>query len=796
MFKQNLRLFFRVITRQRLHSVLTIGGLGLGLTAVLLAFVFIQDERSFDSMHHKMDRLYRVNKWVTDPSGERFQDAETPGRMAAALDEDFPEVEAAAKVAPWFDKVLLSYEDQNQWIDNWVFADSNFFYLFDFQLLGGADPNQVLAAPGQIVLSQSLAKRLFGDRDPIGKSIQGLNDQLYTVSAVVADAPRQSHLQFDALVSWASTQPGSNVLNFGFMNNWLGQTVYTYLLLRDPNQKAAVDGKLADFTARYMPNRADRYSYYLQPLEDIYLNSYDLRYVRFDKMGSAAFLRTFSWIALLILLIACFNYINMTTARSLQRAKEVGVKKVLGARRRQLLNQFLTETLGMVGVSTLLAAAFSPVLLPKLNNWFNKDIPNEALLSPSTVLFLVLVLGLTSLASGLFPGFILSRFKPISIVQGKSMFSPRGEWPRQILTTLQLTVSVGLIIGTILLQKQFGFLMDRDLGFDKEQVLVMHTPPGIDSSATAFRSVLSQVAGISSVSICQATVKDGTFGTTVMPYKESNEELPVQLFRVDSSYLNTYGIEMNDGRFLGRSSDLNPGAILINEAFANQMGWENPLEENIRFSAGGTPIQIVGVIKDFHFSSLHDAVSPIVMALDPRQSNISVRFKPDQLATVLPQLKQAWEQFEARFPFEYYFLDEFFGQQYTAERQMLRVISLFSIVAILIACLGLYGLTAFAIARRRKEIGIRKVLGASISGIVGLLSRSFLRMVGIALFIATPLVWYFGQAWLENFAYHINLSWWMFLSAGGLMTLIVLLTVGSQSVQAASRSPIHALRTE
>lgn len=796
MLKHNLRLFLRVISRQRLHSLLTIGGLGLGLTAVLLAFVFIEDEQRFDQLHQKKDRLFRVNKWVQDPGGERFKVAETPGLMAAAMDQDFPEVEAAARIAPWFDEVLLSYEDQHHSIKNWVFADSNFFYLFDFQLVAGVDPQKVLSAPGQMVISESLAKRLFGDRDPLGKSIRGLNDQMFTVSGVIEDAPRESHLQYDALVSWASTQPASNVLNFSFMNNWLAQTVYTYVLLRNSDQQEAVNDKMAGFTAQYMSNRTDRYDFYLQPFSEIYLHSNDIRYLRLDKLGSAAFLKTFSWISLLILLIACFNYINMTTARSLQRAKEVGVKKVLGAKRKQLLAQFLAETMGMVSLATLLAAALSPVLLPRLNHWFNKEIPNEALLSPSTFGFLILVLAATSLTAGLFPGLLLSRFKPVGVFQGNSRLSPQGEWPRQILTTLQLTVSVGLIIGTLLLQQQFGFLMNRDLGFDKDEVMVMHTPPGIDSSATAFRNALTALTGVASVSICQASVKEGTFGTTVLPRKGSSEELPVQLFRVDSNYLETYGMEMSAGRFLGRASDFEPGAILVNEAFVQQMGWENPLEESVRFNAEEPGVPIVGVLKDFNFSSLHQTVDPLVMYLDDRKSNISIRFEPSQLATLLPQLKGLWEQFEARFPFEYYFMDEYFAREYAAEKQMLRIISLFSFVAILIACLGLYGLSAFGIARKRKEIGIRKVLGASILNIVGMLSGHFLKLVLIALLIATPLVWYLSQTWLQNFAYHIDLSWWMFVGAGTMMALIVLLTVGTQSWQAARTNPVQALRTE
>ncbi|MEZ5039419.1 MAG: ABC transporter permease [Saprospiraceae bacterium] len=796
MLEQNIRLFFRVISRERLHTLLTVGGLALGLAAVLLAFVFIQDENSFDGFHAKKERIFRVNKWVKETSGEQNEDAETPGLMAASMEEDLPEVEAAARIAPWFDKVLVSYEDQHLQIENWVFADSNFFYLFDFKVIAGGDPHKLLLMPGQMVLTQTLAKRLFGDRDPIGKSIKGLNDRLYTVSGIVEDAPRQSHIQFDALVSWASTQPGSNFLSFSFMNNWLGQTVYTYVLLRDPGQMATVNDKMANFTAQHMPDRIDRYRFFLQPLKEVYLHSYELRYLRFDKMGSASFLRTFSIIALLILLIACFNYINMTTARSLQRIKEVGVKKVLGAQKGQLLKQFLIETAGMVIFSTFLATSLAPLLLPRLNAMFGKEIPVESVFSTSATGFLLAIILLTSVLAGLFPGLMLSQFKPISIFQQRTRLSSGGELPRQILTTLQLTVSVALIIGTILLQKQFSYLLNRDLGFDKEQVMVMHTPPGIDSSATAFREALSTIPGVISLSICQATASDGTFGSGVFPDKASQEELPVQLFRVDTAYLRTYGMEMAAGRFLDRSSDIDPGAVVINETLAHQMDWDNPLEKSIRFNATDEPVRIVGVIKDFNFSSLHEAVSPLVMYLDGRKSNVSLRFDPAQLANLLPQVQQIWERFEARFPFDYYFVDEYFSKQYTAEQQMLNVIRLFSILAIFIACLGLYGLTSFAIARRRKEIGIRKVLGASIRSIMALLSSSLLKLTGIALLLATPLVWYLSTDWLQNFAYHVNLSWWMFLAAGLLMVVIVMATVGIQSMRAAVANPVKALRME
>lgn len=321
MLRHHLLIFLRNLNRQKVNSFITLSGFVLGLTSVLLAFAVITDERNYDEFHTKAERIYRVNKHYHEPNGDKSKNAETPGLMAETMDADFPEVEAAAHIAPWFDEVLLTYEDQNLTVDNWVFADSNFFRLFDFNILRGGKRSQVLSQPGQILLTPALAQTLFGDQDPVGKTILGQGNKLYTVSGIVEPAPRRSHIQYDAIASWVSTKGDSGFLDYSFMNNWLGQTVYTYLLLRNPEQQAVVDAKLVDFTKQYMPDRTDRYQFYLQPLRDIYLHSNDLRYIRGGKYGSATFLGTFTLISLLVLFIACINYINIATARSLQRAK-------------------------------------------------------------------------------------------------------------------------------------------------------------------------------------------------------------------------------------------------------------------------------------------------------------------------------------------------------------------------------------------------------------------------------------------------------------------------------------------
>ncbi len=796
MLKQNIQLLLRSISRQKIHFLLTTSGLILGLTAVLLAFTFINDECRFDAFHVKADRIFRVNKFVKEQSGDLSKNAETPGLMAPTLDTDFPEVEAGTRIAPWFDEVLVSYEDQNTFVKNWVFVDTNFFYVFDFEMIQGGDPVEILSKPGQVIITPKLATTLFGGRDPIGKIIKGQNDIDFVVAGLVKPAPRQSHIQFDALISWASTESHAKLLNFNFMNNWLAQSVATYVLLRQPEQISTVNEKLPDFTAQYMENRTDVYSFYLQPLKEIYLNSTDLAHLRGDKYGSATFLRTFSLIALLILLIACFNYINITTAKSLQRAKEVGVKKVLGAQKKQLIGQFMTETFAMTLFAGILAVGLAQYCLPKFNLWFGKDIPANSLFSFESFGLFVAVILATSLISGFFPGWLLTRFRPASVLRSAFRLAPGGQLPRQILTTLQLTISIGLIAGTLVLHHQFNYILNKDLGFDKEQVLVMDTPPDIKSNAAAFKNELEALPGIQSVSMCRAVVGDGTFGSTVIPEGFNGEELRVRMYGVDTNYFQTLGMEMAAGRFLGMASDFNAGGLIVNEAFVKQTAWENPLERTIQFVGREDKYPVVGVIKDFNFNSLHQGVSPLLMYLDGRPSHTSVRLDPSKLPVLLPEMKNLWEKFEHRFPFDYYFLDDFFAQKYTAEQQMLSVITLFAFLAIFIACLGLYGLASFAIARRTKEIGIRKVLGASVLGIVGLLSSRFVRLVFLAFFLALPAIYYFGNDWLNDYVYHVDLGFGIFFFSGITVLGIVFLTISFQSVRAALANPVESLRSE
>jgi putative ABC transport system permease protein len=795
MIKQNLQLFIRRLLRNKTQFFITLSGMVLALTAIILAFTSINDEKQYDRFHNDTNNIFRVNKWNKESSGEKVKLAETPGLMSAQLVNDLPEIVSSTRIAPWFDDVLLSYNNKNIKTKKWVFADSNFFSFFNFQLLKG-DPAQVLNGPGKMLVTPILAKAIFGDADPVGQVIKGIDDKLYTVSGIVAEAPRRSHIQFDVLVSYATTSGGENFLDFSFMNNWLGQTVYTFVRLQKPEQLTSVNKKLPAFTARYMSNRTDVYDFYLQPFSDIYLNSYDIRSLRGGKYGSAAFLQTFTLISLLILLIACFNYVNIVTAQSLQRAKEVGVKKILGAQRKQLILQFLFETVTLMIFASLLALIAAMLLLPQLNNWFQKDIPTYTIYQIPVLGILALTILITTLVSGLVPAFILSGFKPMSIFQKKFNLSPGGELSRGALVTIQLCIGIGLIGGALVLNRQFSYIMNKDLGFNKDQVINLKTPPGIRDKSVAFRQETESLTGVKSISICGAAMPEGTFTSTVIPEGNNGQEMVVREFRVDTSYMRTYGLQLAAGRFFGLTSDNNAGGLVINESFAKQMQWKEAIGKRIRFASDTAMYPVIGVLKDFNFSSLHETIMPVVMYLNRRTGNISIQFEAAQVSGLLPKLETVWKKFEQRYPFEYEFLDQNFAANYGKEKQLVTAILVFTIIAITIACLGLYGLAAFAISRRTKEIGVRKVLGAPVSGIVMLLVKNFLKPVVLAFVIATPIVWYLINQWLQNFAFHIKIGWWLLAIPGVSMLLIVFATISFQTIRAAFANPIKSLRTE
>ncbi|ELR70355.1 putative FtsX-related transmembrane transport protein [Fulvivirga imtechensis AK7] len=797
MIKNYLKIMLRNMLKHRAYLLINILGLVVAVSCSIFAIAFIADEYAYDQFHSKKDRLYRLNKKnVSINTGESFLTAETSGLMGPTLNAEYPEVENVARVMPWFDETVISYNDKKSKVGNLLFVDSTFFHLFDFKLLRG-NPDKALVAPSSIVLTESLAKKLFGEEDPLGKMVTGLHEQEYFVTGIVEDAPVHSHIQYNVLMSWSTTVPGTGPLSYDWMNNWLGQTLITYLLLDEKADPRLLEKKFPDFMKSHFPERAESYFLYLQNFEDVYLYSSDIMYSRDTKSGSYAYVKIFGITALLILLIACINYVNINTAKATKRAGEVGMRKVLGANRKQLFTQFMSESFLLTIISSAIAFFVVDITLPYFNALTGKQMEISLLLHPlvlTGVAGIVLVVGLLS---GTYPAFVLSAFQPSEVLKNSGKSKLSGHMPRQVLTTLQFAIAIVLIAATLLVYKQTNFLRNKPLGFDKEHVVVMNIDNAIEDKYHSFQHDLEQHPDIIATSACQATIGSGTFGTTVLA-EGREDQISVNIFRTDANFINTLGIEMANGRQFNPLLATDSNALIINEAFVKLMAWEEPLQKQIRFSSDGEQYPVIGVVKDFHFEGLsRNTIQPIVMYIHPRNfTNLTARISGNNIHETLVHMERVWNKYEGRFPFEYYFADTWFDNKYKTEEQLLNTVTVFSVISILLACLGLYGLTSFTIEQRTKEIGIRKVLGATVSGIAVMINRKFVLLVVVAFIVATPVAWHFMNEWLNDFAYKIDMPFGVFGVALASTLVVTLLAVSIQALKAAMMDPVKALKNE
>jgi len=796
MIRNYLKVLLRNMMKHKTYMLINILGLSTALIAIILAAAFLFDEYSYDQFHSKKENIYRLyKKNVSINDGTSTLTTETSGLMGPTMASDYPEVKSFVRMLPWFDEIVVSLDEQNVYIEHPVFVDSTFFEVFDFKLIAG-NPNEALVRPSTIVLSESLTQKLFGDANPIGKSVVGIHDLPFEVTGVVEDAPENSHIQYDALMSWTTTVPDVGPLSYGFMNNWLGQTLFTYLELEEQADTQALEGKLPGMMKKYFPDRADSYILKLQSFEDIYLHSGEMLTYSYVKQGSFNYVKVFAFTALFILIIACVNYINISTAKATKRAAEIGMRKVLGASKKQLVIQFLGESFVLTLLSAAVAFLAADLLLPAFNQLVGKHLSTASLFQPQLLGVLFLLLLVITLAAGLYPAFVLSAFKPSEVLMS-SKSGLAGHMPRQVLTTIQFGIAIALIIGTFLVFQQTKFLQNKDLGFDKEHVLVLDINNDIESKYQTFRSELLKHPDILKASVCQATVGSGTFGTTVIPEGQS-EEKSVNIFRTDANFIETIGIEINDGRAFNPLSSTDSSSLVINQTFVDMMGWEDPLGKTIKFSPDGQSYPIIGVTKDFHFEGLNESrVRPIVMYIHPQNfRNVTLRVSGNNIATTLDFIEGLWQKYESRFPFTYYFADTWFDNKYKKESQLLNTVTTFSIISIVLACLGLYGLTAFTIEQRAKEISIRKVLGATVTQLTLLLNKKFIILLLLAFIFAAPVAYYLLGEWLSGFAYQIEINAVPFVLAICLTLLITLFAVSSQAIKAALTNPITTLRKD
>ena len=799
MLKNYLKIALRNILKYKGYSLINIFGLAIGMACCMVILLYVRHELSFDRFHSKAERIFRLNKIATSQDGVAEHHAISSGAMGPALTSNYAEVEQSLRVLPWFDEVLMTAGEKTLKVSNVVFADSNFFDVFDFHLLQG-NPNTALAAPLSIVLSQQTATRFFGEQNPLGKTIVGQGDHLYTVTGVVENAPQNSHLDYNALVSWTTTVPGIGPLAFGWMNNMITQVDFTYLLLAHRDDAAALEAKLPDFMQRFFAERADQYQLYLQPLTNIYLQSAHILFTDRTRAGNGTYVYAFSGIALLILGIACINFINLATANASKRAREVGVRKVMGGLRAQLAQQFLGEAVLYSLAALVIALMLVEVTLSRVNFFASQDISLHLWSEPVSLLAVLAMALLVGLLAGSYPTLVLSRFQPIAALKNSTTSRAKGSVFRKVLVASQFTISIMLIVGTLVVYQQMHFLRSKNLGFEKEQLLVL--PIGnteISNHFQAFKNELLSHPAVLSAAGSNSIPGGGGMSFTILPEgKPETERWSSVGMRVDDfDLLNTYGIKLHAGRFFSPDfpSD-STRAVMINQTLARSLGWDDPVGKRLDISGELSGGRVIGVVEDFHLRSLRNKIEPLVIYFAPRYENITLRFSTANIPALLDFLAEKWRAFEQRHPFEYQFLDQKLAQLYISEQQLLEIFGVFAALAIVIACMGLLGLAAFAAEQRTKEIGVRKVLGASVASVTALLSRDFVTLVLLANVLAWPLAWLAMHRWLENFAYRVEIAWWVFALAGTLALLIALLTVSTQAIRAALVNPVESLRCE
>lgn len=793
MLKNYLKIAFRNLWRHKAFSFINIMGLAVGMAACFLIFLYVSFELSYDSFHKKAPNIYRLVTDVKTPS-ETIHAGITSWPMAPNIKADFPEVETFTRVNRT--SMLITKGEKKFQEERVLWADSTFFKMFDFELSKG-NPVTLLKDPFSVVLSQTAAKKYFGDADPLGQTLKLYDYYDATVTGVMDDIPENSHIKADIVVSMSSL---TQSINPDQDQQWSNFDATTYLLLKPGADPRALEKKFPDFLERRngkeMQESQMFFTLFLEPLTDVYLNPN-----RDDQIenGSISNVYTFSIIAVFILLIACFNFVNLTTARSAERAKEVGIRKVVGAERFQLMKQYIGESLILSIISFVLAIILTALLLPMFNELAGKAVSTGILSDLNKVLLLFGAAIGIGLLAGIYPALVLSSFKPIVVLKGRFATSNKGILLRKGLVVAQFTISIGLIIGTIVVYNQMKFMRSQDLGFSKDQMLVLDTQndPGRD----ALKVEISKLPHVKSATL-SSTVPGGSHSTAYSEIENSKGELQVanvDLYFVDFDYIPQYKIKVVAGRPFSREFRTDTTqAMILNEAAVKFLGYSSSQEAvGKRFKQWGREGKIIGVIKDFHYQSLQESIEPLSLRIEPSRSNLlSINVAAAQLPQTIAAIENKWQSIMPNRPFSYYFLDEFFDRQYRSEERFGKLFLNFSILAIFISCLGLLGLASYSIIQRTKEIGIRKVMGASVSSIINLLSKDFLLLVLISFLIAAPLAWYLMSGWLKDFAYRIDINWWMVAIAGVIALLIALLTISYQAIRAAITNPIKSLRTE
>jgi putative ABC transport system permease protein len=800
MIKNYFKIAWRNLTRNRTFALLNVLGLTIGISVCIVIGIWLQRELSYDNFHPNTKQIFRIANTFKSES-ESFSQAGSGSALGAQLPKQLPSIQSACRV---FSETFKVKTTNDQFIEsNAIIADSNFFKFFGFRLKQG-QPTNVLSKLDHVVLSEKLAIKYFGNADnAMGRTLIIDNDYPMMVAGVCENPPLNSHIQFDMIVPYAHLRRIANEKwKFDIDNAWTGGWPYTYVQVANASKWKQAEKQVNDVVRRFSEKEWKEnkmsYSYFFQPIHDIHLDSH-LRYDAANN-GSLARVKIFTVIGIIVLLLACINYVNLTTAGAIKRAKETSVRKVVGATKGLLVRQFFTETFLISAIAVLLGALVVKLLLPEFSRWLGQSYTfsfsqTNLLIISGFVLFI-------SVAAGIYPAFILSSFQPAISLKGNFSLSSRGNFIRKSLVVFQFTIGIALIASLITISQQMQFIKNKSLGFNGKAVVEVKFfgEDAVINQYASLRNKLMQSPYILNVSKHAQNVVGGLGNGWTTTENLKGEEISTSLYgmSVDTSFFDTYDIKLAAGRFFSPEFPADTAkSLLVNEAAVRTFGWLKP--ENAigkRFGKGDDQQVVVGVVKDFNFESLHKPVEALRIGYAQRGNSLSLKIDTRHTDEALNHLKKIWPSSVPDIPLQYAFVDEKVNQQYGNENKMQGVFYAFAGLSVLIACLGLFGLSIYVVERKVKEIGIRKVLGASVPGLVNLLSKDFLVLVLLAILIATPISWIFMNEWLKDFAYRINVSWMVFIAAGLVAALIALLTVSVKAIKAAIANPVKSLRTE
>ncbi len=800
MLRNYLKSAWRVLMKSKLFSAINIFGLSIGLACFILMFLLIQHELSFDKFNHEANNIYRITSTPLEGKDKK-ELAVTPAPWAPLMKKEYPEIKEYVRLLKDEKTVIGQPGEQHFYESGLLYADSTFFKIFSFTLERG-DIRNALDRPNSVLLTKESARKYFGEADPIGKTLEvnsfGRSFNV-EVTGIISKPPENSHFSFQFLVSLQSLGDLGEMWSFHMMQS--------YVLLNENASLKAIQNKVSGFSDRYIANnpQADgKQDIRLQPLTSIHLHSKMTG--ELGSNGDIAYIYVFAGVALFILLIACFNFTNLSSARSFSRAKEVGLRKVVGAIRGQLMRQFLGETVVFASIALIIALLIAYLVLPAFNQLAGRQLELNILHNSILLPLLIGLVLFTSLISGLYPAGILASFKPVEVLKGKLLKGSGGISFRKILVTLQFIVSIVLMGCTLVLTKQLTFLQNKKIGFEKENVMVLTLPRNTDSTKLqSFKSSLLNDPGVRSVAASSSVP-----GTNI-PVNQVNDgdadlrkAISMQMLFIDNDFIRTMDMKLVAGRDFSKDHPTDRWAgFVLNEEAVRKGGWKSPSE------AIGKPFQwvlpnavikagtIIGVVKDFNITPLKSTVMPLVMHILPQRFQyLYIRFNHAQAGNIVNSVGKTFNEFYSTQSFEYSFLDDTLASMYKNERKLSIIFSYFSSLAIVIACLGIFGLSLYSIQQRMREIGIRKVLGSSIAGVTNLLMWEFIKPILLATIISIPIIWVGMNQWLSNFAYRTPISWWIFLVSGMLVLSIALITIGFQAIKAATANPVKSLRTE